>query len=207
LKILIADDHTLFRESLSLALSRMEEGEPSIFQAEDSEHAVKIARLHHDLDLILMDIDMPGMSGLEAVRTLQKIVADVPVIMISANEDHHYITKAIELGAKGFVPKTTSTDIMLSALKLVLSGGTYLPPQLLTYHSDHDDSKAERGQLTPRQIEILHYLQKGVQNKIIAHELKLSESTVKVHIRRIFTLLGAKNRSQAVNNAMEMGIL
>ncbi len=204
MKILIVDDHALFRESLSLALSGLEVGEQTILQAEESTQALALARANPDLELILMDIDMPGTNGLDTIRSLHEVLPDVPVIIISAHEEHRSITRAMTLGAKGFIPKTTPIDIMLSALKLVLSGGVYLPPQLLASHNVSDSAAVE---LTPRQMESLKYLQRGVQNKVIAHELNLSESTVKVHVRRIFTSLGAKNRSQAVNNAIEQGIL
>ncbi|MDX8387782.1 MAG: response regulator transcription factor [Ghiorsea sp.] len=206
MKLLIADDHALFRESLALSLQRLDEQEATIFQAEDGESTLQLANLHDDLDMILLDLDMPGMTGLEVIRLLQKTHAKTPIVMISANDEHAYITKALELGAKGFIPKTTSTDVTLSALRLVLSGGIYLPAQLIPHHPSDIYNTKEKS-LTPRQMEILRLLQKGVQNKIIAYQLELSPSTVKVHVRRIFTTLGAKNRSEAVNNAVGMGIL
>ncbi len=204
MKILIADDHTLFRESLCLVLARLNNEPPLILQAGDTHSALAIANKHDDIDLILMDIDMPGGSGLNAISSLQTLRPHIPVIMISAHEEHSAIQKALDLGAKGFVPKSTSTDILLAAVTLVLSGGIYLPSQLLTALPEHN---SEKQKLTPRQIEILQLLQQGVQNKNIAYQLDLSESTVKVHVRRIFTALGARNRSQAVNTALHLGIL
>lgn len=206
MKILIADDHTLFREGLSLSLSRLSDHEPVILQACDGTAALQLASQHNDLDLILLDLDMPGKTGLEVIRLLQKTHAHTPIVMISAHEDHQHITKALDLGAKGFISKTTPTEVTLSALQLVLSGGVYLPPQLMPHkttsiYTDKDNI------LTIRQMEILRLLQKGIQNKNIAFQLGLSISTVKVHVRRVFTALGAKNRSEAVNNAIEMGIL
>ena len=207
LKILIADDHTLFRESLSLLLLRLEDREPTIIQANHSEQAIQLAEQTPDLDMILMDIDMPGTSGMSAIKTLRQVVPDVPIIMISADEGSHQIFRAIDLGARGFIPKTTSADVMLSALKLVLNGGVYLPEQFLVAYQNHGSNSGNEKQLTPRQMEILRLLQKGEQNKNIAHQLNLSESTVKVHVRRLFTALDARNRSQAVNHAIERGIL
>lgn len=207
LKILIADDHTLFRESLSLMLARLDDREPTIIQANDGEHAIRLARQHSDLDMILMDIDMPGISGLSSIKVLREIVPDAPIIMISADEGYRQISRAIDQGARGFIPKTTSADVMLSALRLVLNGGIYLPEQLLAAYQNHGSDSGNEKQLTPRQMEILRLLQKGEQNKNIAHQLNLSESTVKVHVRSIFTALDAKNRSQAVNHAIEKGIL
>lgn len=206
MKILIADDHALFREGLSLSLARLGKHEPVILQAHDGGDALQLASQHSDLDLILLDLDMPGKTGLEVILLLQQTHAETPIVMISAHEDHQHITKSLDLGAKGFICKTTPTEVTLSALQLVLSGGIYLPPQLMPHKSAQACSDKE-DILTPRQMEILRLLQKGIQNKNIAFELGLSISTVKVHVRRIFTALGAKNRSEAVNYAMTMGIL
>ena len=205
LKILLADDHALFRESLSLALLRLSDDVPEILQAEHGKKAIDLAK-KHNLDLMLLDLDMPDINGLDAIQTLLDIQADTPIVMISAHEEISVINKALAKGIKGFIPKTTPAEVTLSALRLVLSGGIYLPPQLMQQtpvktKRSHDDL------LTPRQIEVLKLLQQGVQNKNIAHQLNLSPSTVKVHIRRIFTTLSARNRTEAVNIAIEMGIL
>ncbi len=205
MKILLADDHALFRESLSLALVRLTDDEPEILQAEHGEKAINLAN-EHDLDLILLDLDMPGINGLDAIQTLLGIQADTPIVMISAHEEISVINRALAKGIKGFIPKTTSADVTLSALRLVLSGGTYLPPQLMQ-QTPIETGEGDKNLLTPRQVEVLKLLQKGIQNKNIAHQLDLSPSTVKVHIRRIFTTLGARNRTEAVNLAIEMGLL
>lgn len=205
MKILLADDHALFRESLSLALLRLNDDEPEILQAEHGEQAINLAQ-DHDLDLILLDLDMPGINGLNAIQTLLSTQPDTPIVMISAHEEISVINKALAKGVKGFIPKTTPAEVTLSALRLVLSGGVYLPPQLMQQPL-LETRKSHDNLLTPRQIEVLKLLQKGVQNKNIAHQLDLSPSTVKVHIRRIFTTLGARNRAEAVNIAIEMGIL
>ena len=206
MKILLADDHALFRDSLSLALVRLTDDEPEILQAEHGQQALNIAK-KEQLDLILLDVDMPSLSGIQAIAQLQTLHPDTPIVMISAHEDTLSINQALTEGAKGFIPKTTSADVTLSALKLVLSGGTYLPPQLMQHTIIHTSQTQEKSLLTPRQVEVLHLLQKGAQNKNIAFELGLSPSTIKVHIRRIFTTLGARNRSEAVNIALEKGLL
>ncbi|MBN4060447.1 response regulator transcription factor [bacterium AH-315-I20] len=206
MNILLADDHALFRESLSLALLRLDEQPPRILQAGHGQQALDIAK-KEQLDLILLDVDMPGLGGIQAIAQLHTLHPDTPIVMISAHEDTPSINQALAEGAKGFIPKTTSADVTLSALRLVLSGGTFLPPQLMQ-HVMLDASQAHNESLlTPRQIEVLRLLQKGTQNKNIAFELDLSPSTVKVHIRRIFTSLGARNRTEAVNIAVEKGIL
>jgi len=206
LRILLADDHALFRESLSLALLRLNDKEPEILQAEHADKAISLAKSNH-FDLILLDIDMPDMNGLDAIEALLDIQIDTPIVMISAHEEVSIINKALAKGVKGFIPKTTSADVTLSALHLVLSGGVYLPPQLMQQTPIDLNVRDNNNLLTPRQIEVLRLLQKGTQNKNIAFELDLSPSTVKVHIRRIFTALGARNRTEAVNIAIEMGVL
>jgi DNA-binding NarL/FixJ family response regulator len=206
LKILLADDHALFRESLSLALMRLTDDEPEILQAAHGEEAIRLAKEHDDLNLILLDLDMPGINGLQAIQSLLAIQT-TPIVMISAREDITTINEALSKGIKGFIPKTTSADVTLSALRLVLSGGTYLPAQLMQQTSSPINLLTNKELLTPRQIEVLRLLQKGEQNKNIAYQLDLSPSTVKVHIRRIFTTLGARNRTEAVNIAIEMDIL
>jgi DNA-binding NarL/FixJ family response regulator len=206
LKILLADDHALFRESLSLALLRLDEKPPQIFQAEHGQQALNIAK-EEQLDLILLDVDMPGLGGIQAIAQLNTLQPITPIVMISAHEDTSSINQALAKGAKGFIPKTTSADVTLSALRLVLSGGTFLPPQLMQHTSLDTTQNQNIDLLTPRQIEVLRLLQKGTPNKNIAFELDLSPSTIKVHIRRIFTALGARNRTEAVNIALEKNIL
>jgi len=168
---------------------------------------LEVAQSEPTLDLILLDLDMPGMGGLAVIETLLSIHPNTPIVMISANEDLKSINATLSLGAKGFIPKTTSAEVTLSALRLVLSGGTYLPPQLMHTSPSPTTPVAKDTLLTTRQIEVLRLLQQGTQNKNIAFELGLSPSTVKVHIRRIFTALGARNRTEAVNIAIEKGLL
>jgi len=206
LKILLADDHALFRESLSLALLRLDDKTPEILQAEHGEQAIRLAKKHQP-DLILLDLDMPGNNGLEVIESLLAIQGNTPIVMISAHEEVNIINKALAKGVKGFIPKTTPADVTLSALRLVLSGGTYLPAQLMQQTPVDIHVSDNSTLLTSRQIEVLRLLQQGVQNKNIAYELGLSPSTVKVHIRRICTALGARNRTEAVSIAIEMGIL
>lgn len=207
MNILLADDHTLFRESLSLALVRLNDSTSNIIQAESGEKALEAAQSEAELDLILLDLDMPGMGGLKVIQMLLDIHPSTPIVMISANEDLKSINTALANGAKGFIPKTTSAEITLSALRLVLSGGIYLPSQLMQTSPTLTNPMAKDALLTTRQIEVLRLLQKGTQNKNIAFELDLSPSTIKVHIRRIFTALGARNRTEAVNIALEKGLL
>ena len=205
MELLVVDDHTLFRESLCQVLSGLTESPLRVLQAGDGGEALKIVRAHPDLALILLDLGLPGMDGLACLHALAAQVPQARILIVSGEVEPTVIRQALGAGARGYIPKDTPVEVMLSALKLVLSGGTYLPAQLLD--GVPEGGLAEDIRLSPRQVEILALLQEGLLNKQIAGRLGLSESTVKVHIRRIFTLLGARNRSQAVNLARERGIL
>ena len=208
-KILIIDDHPLFRESMASILATLEPsaGTSSIFQAEDAVSALALITKNSDFDLILTDIDMPGMDGLLLLQQLTTILPDTTIVMISGSEKHTDVQQALKLGAKGFIQKNSETPILLAALQLILAGGTYLPPLLLNAKTPAIAEPAATANLTRRQLEILAFLKQGLQNKVIAHELDLSEATVKVHVRHIFSVLGVKNRTQAVQKALELGIL
>ncbi len=208
-KILIIDDHPLFRDSLSSILSKEKfQGEtPEILTAENSATALKIIHKNKDLGLILTDIDMPGMDGLTLLQQIRTFLPHATIVMISGSENPKDVQKAINFGAKGFIQKSSETSVLLAALQLILAGGTYIPPLMLEQQTLNIEPRPETASLTSRQMDILHYLHKGQQNKVIAYELDLSEATVKVHVRHIFSVLGVKNRTQAVQKALELGIL
>ena len=130
MKILLADDHTLFREAMLHPLRQLD-AEAQIFQAGTATEALALAEQHRDVDLVLLDLNMPGMDGLAAVMTFRDRFPDLPLVVLSANEEHDDIQAVLDAGAMGFVPKSSSTQVMLSALRLVLSGGPYVPPLLL----------------------------------------------------------------------------
>ncbi len=208
-KILIIDDHPLFRDSLSRILSQEDfKGEkPEIFCAEDAPSALKMINDHQDLDMVLTDIDMPGMDGLTLLQQIKTFLPDAIIVMISGSEQVADVQKALSFGAQGFIQKSSETSVLLAALKLILAGGTYIPPLLLEQQAATIPAREETVALTSRQMDILRYLHQGYQNKVIAYELDLSEATVKVHVRHIFSVLGVKNRTQAVQKALELGIL
>jgi len=202
LKILIVDDHELFRDGLSLTLAALSSGDspPSILHADSADQAIALLEQHNAFDLILLDLALPDTHGMKVLKWIQESMPECPVVIISATEKHSDIKRALDAGASGFIPKSTSSDVILSALQLVLSGGRYLPPQLLT-------SAPRTEYLTDRQMEVLRYMNDGMSNKMIARALGLSESTVKAHIRKVFSVLQAKSRSHAISIATRMGIL
>jgi len=214
LKILIIDDHPLFRESLSLSLCATSPSHKAsdILSASHGAEALEIINKNKDIKLILSDLDMPGIPGLILLQQMIELLPKTPIVMISASEHHADVQKSLSIGAKGYIPKSSKINVLLAALQLVLAGGTYLPPLLLNAPQQKkpafDPTQSIRIiQLTERQREILHYLEEGAQNKVIAYNLRLSEATVKVHVRALFSVLGVKNRNQAVEKARVKGLL
>ncbi len=212
MKILLADDHTLFREAMLHPLGQLD-ADAEIFQAGTATQALAIAEEKSDLDLVLLDLNMPGMDGLTAVMTFRDRFPELPLVVLSASEEHHDIQAVLDAGAMGFIPKSSSTQVMLGALRLVLSGGPYIPPLLLqrAQYAIDPPSPATRHvatvggaeDLTPRQFEVLEALAEGLSNKLIGRKLNLSEGTVKVHLAAIFRALDAKNRTDAVIRAQD----
>ncbi|MEO6023476.1 MAG: response regulator transcription factor [Burkholderiales bacterium] len=212
MKILLADDHTLFREAMLHPLRQLD-AEAQIFQTGTAAEALAVVEQHRDVDLVLLDLNMPGMDGLAAVMTFRDRFPDLPLVVLSASEEHHDIQAVLDAGAMGFVPKSSSTQVMLGALRLVLAGGPYVPPLLLQraqYTIDPPSKPPIRpgvsvstNDLTPRQAEVLEALAEGLSNKLIGRKLNLSEGTVKVHLAAIFRALDAKNRTDAVLRAQD----
>ena len=205
MKVLIADDHELFRDGLRHVLEQLE-GDQTIVEAADFNQALSVAEQNNDIDIVLLDLSMPGMNWADGLRRLKEVVGPhVPIVVLTASEDRHYVIQAVNLGAAGFIPKTSSSRVMMSALKLVMSGGVYLPPALLedgmlmevgrTPVTHHGDATAF---LTPRQKEVLALLGQGKSNKEIARVLQLAEGTVKLHVTAILKALKVNNRTRAV---------
>ncbi len=214
MKILIADDHELFRDGLRHVLTQLD-GTVSIVEASDYPQAIALTETEADIGIVLLDLGMPGMPWSEGLQSLRKTLpSDVPVIVLSASDDRRHVLQAVNLGAAGFIPKTSSSRVMLSALKLVLSGGVYLPPALLDQSGE--SGLAEGGGtpsqensasfLTPRQREVLALLGQGKSNKEIARVLQLAEGTVKLHVTAILKALNVNNRTRAVVAASQLGL-
>ena len=197
MRFLLADDHEMVRLALKVALAPLGT-DLGFVEAGSAESALAAAAAHADLDLVLIDINMPGMGGLEGVRRLRAAHPTLPVLVCSAAEDPALVRSLLGLGVCGFIPKSDSTTVILQAVKLVLAGGTYVPPRLLDVASPAPAAGAPLASLTPRQRDVLRLLAEGKPSKVIARELDISESTVKVHLLAVFRALGARNRTEAV---------
>jgi len=214
MRILIGDDHLLFREGLRRLLEQLS-ADATFMDASTFDEALSIVGSDEVFDLVLIDLQMPGWRGFSGLEELCAAVPDTPVVVVSASESQSDVRSSLDAGAAGFIPKSSSVRIMLSALNLVFSGGIYLPPSAIhadvvaktTQASADTAGHAERvggHTLTQRQWEVLNCLREGKSNKQIAYELGLSEGTVKIHVTAIFKSLGVKNRTQAVIVASDL---
>jgi DNA-binding NarL/FixJ family response regulator len=199
-RFVIADDHPLFRGALKQALSGLDDA-VEIFEAGDFETTKKLVTGKADLDLLLLDLAMPGASGLSGLVALRGVHADVPVIVVSAHDDAETIRRSLELGASGFISKSASMEDIRAAVSAVLAGDIATPAGL-DLGIEHDPEIAnliKRLQsLTPQQTRVLGMLAAGLLNKQIAYELSVSEATIKAHVSAILQKLGVDNRTQAV---------
>lgn len=199
-KFVIADDHPLFRGALKQALSGVE-GVGVILEAGDFETAKSVVSANEDADLVLLDLTMPGASGLSGLISLRAIHSGVPVVVVSAHDDAETIRRALELGASGFIPKSASMEDIRSAVQTVLSGGIAAPAGIdLGVERDPEISDLIRRlqTLTPQQTRVLGMLAEGLLNKQIAYELSVSEATIKAHVSAVLQKLGVDSRTQAV---------
>ena len=209
-KILLADDHAVFRNGLKLVLADLDP-EAIISEAEDYTSALEIAKAEDEFDLALIDLTMPGMDDFAGLTALCEELTNVPVVVVSASDEQSNVRRALQCGASGYIPKSLNASIIVNALRLVVSGGFYLPPSLLGCDPSIDsaptdiEEKAEV-QLTPRQTDVLGLLSRGLSNKEIARELDLAEGTVKLHVTALLKVLGVANRTHAVVKAVSLGL-
>jgi len=197
---LIADDHPLFREAL-LGIIHQHYAGATISESYDLESTLSILD-KASTDLLLLDLNMPGSQDLFGLITIREKHPSIPVIIISASESQSVINRAIQYGASGFIPKSSSMKILHSAIDKVINGETWFPEELLNQPeqiSDNEKSLAAKiSTLTPQQYRVLCYLREGQLNKQIAYSMSITEATVKAHITAIFKKLGVNNRTQAV---------
>ncbi|MCO5160436.1 MAG: response regulator transcription factor [Mesorhizobium sp.] len=206
-RFMIADDHPLFRGALKQALAGIG-GDPEILEAGDFETARSIVAANDDLDLILLDLAMPGVSGLSGLVALRGIQAGVPVVIVSAHDNPETIRRALSLGASGFISKSSSMEHIREAIGTVLAGGIWSPDDIdLGVEADPEISDLiQRLQsLTPQQSRVLSMLAEGLLNKQIAYELGVSEATIKAHVSAVLQKLGVDSRTQAVIQLSKIG--
>jgi len=212
MKLLIVDDHPFLRDGLAALLMQIGP-DTTVLQARDASEGIALVDSHLDLDVIILDLAMPGMAGLQALSEFGRKRPDLPVIVLSSSEDPRDVRRALASGALGYVPKSASQHVLLSAIRLVLNGDLYVPPLILdekintTARRTTGAEGAGNRLLTARQIEILTLLSEGKPNKTIATTLALSEKTVKTHITAIFKALDVVNRTQAAAVGREAGLI
>ena len=208
--LLLADDHSLFREGLHLLLAQLD-ADARVSEASNFDAALACALEEADLDLVLLDLNMPGMNGAKGVERFRASLPNLPVVVISASTAAEDMRGILDAGAVGYIPKSSSSQVMLSALRLVLAGGVYVPPDVLRAPVQAAESAhrapREHVLLTDRQIAVLRLIVQGKPNKGIARELNLSEGTVKIHLASIYRALNALNRTEAAMAAQRLGLL
>jgi Response regulator containing a CheY-like receiver domain and an HTH DNA-binding domain len=215
MKILVIDDHVLIREALRGVLAELKDA-VSVLEACDYHQAKPLIEQHADLNLVLLDLNLPDRDGFSVLTELRERYPAISVVVLSALQDRASVTRALDLGALGFIPKTTEREIILGALRLVFSGGVYIPAEILsreelpsTPNPSADDLTQLRSidlGLTTRQTEVLALMALGRTNKAISRTLNMAEPTVKNHITAILKALKVSNRTEAVITASKLGL-
>lgn len=228
MKILIADDHELFLKGLEFILQENLQN-VELTTAQSYTDIFVILENNIDFDLIITDLAMPGANWLAAINKIHTTLPETPIIIISAVFDKEILQQTLDIGVAGYIPKTSSNSLIVSAINLVLAGGVYIPHELL-YSTKNAPVSAEKQKeyisplktleklvtntadtppkgLTERQIDIVKCIAEGLSNKQIAYKLNLTEGTVKVHITVILKILNVKNRTSAVIEAAKRGYI
>ena len=215
MKVLVVDDHPLIREALRQVLRALNK-DIDLLEAGSAPEALAAADRNEGIDFILLDLALPGADGFEVLRELRERHPSFPVVVLSASDHAEVVMRALDAGAMGFIPKTASNEVLLGALRLVLSGGVYLPAEVLRHTpapalvSRPATTAAGIGYrdlgLTERQAQVLALVVQGKPNKIICRELNVAEGTVKIHVTAILKALGVTNRTQAVIAVGKLGL-
>ena len=212
MKILVCDDHALFRVGL-LHVPAALDPEVRILEAGSGPDVLAAAREHPDLDLVLLDLDLGAARGLDVLGELRRHDPSLPVVIVSADDDPASMRAALDAGAAGFVPKSSRGGVLLGALRLVLAGGVYVPPEMLRAPAraveEREPASPRRrrrraGPLTRRQEEVLELLARGLTNREICGVLGIAEGTVKAHLAAIFEALDVTNRTEAAFALQEL---
>ena len=208
-RLIIADDHPLFRDALRGTVANVVQS-ATIGEAGSFDELTRQLEAEGDVDLVLLDLSMPGVSGFSGLIYLRSQYPAVPVVIVSASDDAETIRRSMDFGASGFIPKRFGVDTLREAITKVLAGDVWVPADVdLTGSSDPDTAKLRDRlvTLTPQQVRVLMMLSEGLLNKQIAYELKVSEATIKAHVSAILQKLGVDSRTQAVIaiNKMDVG--
>ena len=215
MKALLIDDHALIREALRGVLKELRDDIVSV-EASNSAQAMQLLADAGDVVLVLLDLNLPDRNGLDVLAELRKRYPAVATVVLSAFNDRDNVVRALELGAVGFIPKSSTREVMQSALRLVFAGGVYIPPDILPPRDDSklpDKSRSAQSRahsprdlgLTERQVEVLSLMMEGKSNKLICRALGLAEPTVKNHVTAILKALNVENRTEAVVAVAALG--
>lgn len=218
IKVLVVDDHSLITDALRVLMLDIDP-DALVLTAGSAAGAEKLLELHPDADLLLLDLNLPDASGTSVLESLATRAPDLKILVLSGVQDQRSVMRVLHLGAAGFVPKSMASDTLVSAIRFVLSGGVYIPADLLddTTRGASMLGLPERGrdmmnqpsgnrvQLTERQEQVLQLLARGAPIKVICRELGLSEGTVKTHVTAIYRAFGASNRTEALLAARRQG--
>jgi len=204
MKVVLVDDHVLIREAMRGVIVALQP-DAVVLEAATCAEALSLIQQNAEIALVLLDLGLPDRDGFEVLEELRERYPAISVVMLSGLNDRDNVVKALDKGALGFIPKSSSREVLVSALRLILAGGIYIPPDVLISNSDpisspsakKRPSPAELG-LTPRQLEVLALMMQGKSNKLICRALDLAEPTVKNHVSAILKALGAANRTEAV---------
>lgn len=214
-KLLIIDDHPLVLEGLRLVLGALDEN-TEIVVASSAAQGLTMAAQHADLSLVLLDLNLPGMHGSQALMHFVQHFPFLPVVILSASENYEDMQAVLHSGAMGYISKASKREVMIQAIKLVLAGGVYLPPELLrgsmlqgvgTQTTETREEAASRLGLTPRQLAVLRCVIEGKSNKEISCALNIAEATTKAHVTAIFKALNVDNRTKAASEASRLGLM
>jgi DNA-binding NarL/FixJ family response regulator len=201
-----ADDHRLVREALAPFIQRLA---PTVRLDEAStvDEAIKLLEGDNQCDLILLDLNMPGMDGFEGFNRLQHVAPDTPIAVLSGSIDPSDVSQALAHGAAGYIPKTTAGTTLVNALQIILAGEVYVPPALMSAQASRGARETRSVPLADRQMDVLKALAEGLTNKEIARRLGIAEITVKVHLQSIYRKLGVSNRTEALAAALNRGLV
>jgi DNA-binding NarL/FixJ family response regulator len=216
IKVLLVDDHALFRDGMRYVLQQLAD-EVEIMDTGNFSEALQLAKAHPEIDLALLDLNMPDSEGVPSLQHFHQHFPGIPLVIVSGSDQREDIESVMNFGAMGFISKMSPSKVMLSALRMVLEGGVYVPPQLLQQAvaklevgqvlSDKRSQRANKYGLTPRQSQVLQLMGDGLSNKDISKQLDLAEGTVKIHVAAIYQALHVSTRLDAVTAARRFGFI